>query len=393
MATALPTTPQCRPNSFAAQPECSPPPHQQVPRRWGSTHASKQFLRAVTWVAPSTQPETDSSLSSPQQISSQLFNTVISSPLYPALRSLGSRVDAPNNSACTWGGALPSPNGAEKLNALLLYASSQATELETPCAATTVARSVPSGERRNFETFYGHVRERHDAMLLVEACVAGVLKPLKMVPAAAALRSGSVLVFAESPALTRWRDGSSWSPSRIHGAFLLYREVEAKNAEQIPFLAEYQKARFSTTSFRPKTQPVLHGFAKTTISVTGSDGNRYRVISYFFPGDVAHLYGDDMVTFCSPSASDKRCVFPALGSLRTPSESQELTRFTSAVTLLEIPLLPPTPPASKKRGHSGDDSDSESSKSSRGRVEVGVLSPAMSQPTSPPPCSIQFLIS
>ncbi|KAI8829354.1 gluconate transport inducer 1/Pac2 [Chytriomyces cf. hyalinus JEL632] len=78
-------------------------------------------------------------------------------------------------------------------------------------------------DKRSFETFYGFIKERSDAVALVEACVAGALKPLKMVPADAKLRSGSVLVFAESSGMTRWRDGENWSPSRIHGSFLLYR--------------------------------------------------------------------------------------------------------------------------------------------------------------------------
>ncbi|KAJ3059876.1 hypothetical protein HDU98_004106, partial [Podochytrium sp. JEL0797] len=131
-----------------------------------------------------------------------------------------------------------------------------------------------------------------------------------MVPADAKLRSGSVIVFAESNAntqMTRWRDGESWSPSRIHGSFLLYREVEStkgkKSSTPLP-----QKCRFSTTSFRANTRPVQDGFAKRTVTVIGSDQRKYRVISYFFPCDVAHHYGEVAASSAEASPNDRRKV-------------------------------------------------------------------------------------
>ncbi|KAJ3084556.1 hypothetical protein HK100_009283, partial [Physocladia obscura] len=160
---------------------------------------------------------------------------------------------------------------------------------------------------KSFESWFGFVKEKSDAVLLVEAVIAGFVKPLKIVPADAQLRSGSVIVFAESSMqtqITRWRDGESWSSSRIQGHFLLYREVEsAKLKTTIPFKKE--KSRFTTTTFRQNSRPVSDGFAKRTITLIGSDNNKYRVISYFFPHDVAHLYGDDL-GYSSVSKADKR---------------------------------------------------------------------------------------
>ncbi|KAJ3217923.1 hypothetical protein HDU81_000710 [Chytriomyces hyalinus] len=262
---------------------------------------------------------------------------------------------------------------------------------------------LPMVDKRSFETFYGFIKERSDAVALVEACVAGVLKPLKMVPADAKLRSGSVLVFAESSGMTRWRDGENWSPSRIHGSFLLYREVQPKTMDKVPFLAQYQKSRFGTTSFRPKTQPVQHGFAKRTVSIVGSDGNRYRVISYFFPKDVTHLCGEDDESCLAESVSaagglrDRRCAIPGV-NLKTPSEDAELARFSSSSPSCASPtsasaasspassavVLPSSPPMQSRKRVCESDALS-SNKSPR-------LTSA-STPASPPPCSIQFLIS
>ncbi|KAI8620491.1 hypothetical protein BC830DRAFT_1098982 [Chytriomyces sp. MP71] len=67
--------------------------------------------------------------------------------------------------------------------------------------------------RRTFETFHGFVTEASNAVLLMEACIQDKLKAHKMVPADAQIRSGSVVVFAETNGVVRWRDGESWSPS------------------------------------------------------------------------------------------------------------------------------------------------------------------------------------
>ncbi|KAJ3265696.1 hypothetical protein HDU77_004226 [Chytriomyces hyalinus] len=276
---------------------------------------------------------------------------------------------------------------------------------------------LPMVDKRSFETFYGFIKERNDAVALVEACVAGVLKPLKMVPADAKLRSGSVLVFAESSGITRWRDGENWSPSRIHGSFLLYREVQPKTMDKVPFLAQYQKSRFGTTSFRPKTQPVQHGFAKRTVSIVGSDGNRYRVISYFFPKDVTHLCGQDdesclaeSVPVAAAFTADRRCAIPGV-NLKTPSEDVELARFSSSSssssscasssspttsasaasspTSSVVVVLPSSPSAQSSRKRTFSETEPlPSSKSAR--VDHSCNSTPAS---SPPPCSIQFLIS
>ncbi|KAI9324093.1 Gti1/Pac2 family-domain-containing protein [Obelidium mucronatum] len=124
-----------------------------------------------------------------------------------------------------------------------------------------VRSPLPEAESNQFcagyqdfpETFRGIVADELDALLLIEACIGNMLCAINMNPLSMAslrIQSGSVIVFSEnsSPAhMQRWRDGLSWSPSRNQGPFLLY-----------------------------KTLP-------------GSDGLRYRVISYYHPQDVNPL--------------------------------------------------------------------------------------------------------
>ncbi|KAJ3078234.1 hypothetical protein HK100_010786, partial [Physocladia obscura] len=213
----------------------------------------------------------------------------------------------------------------------------------SPNNSNTLAQ--PSKSLKSFESWFGFVKERADAVLLVEAVIAGTVKALKMVPADATLRSGSVIVFAESSLqtqMTRWRDGESWSPSRIHGPFLLYREVESTKGK-VAVAAQNEKCRFGTTSFRPNSRPVQNGFAKRTITLIGSDNNKYRVISYFFPQDVAHMYGDAS-TATTASGSDRRKL-EAGDVLETPSESPEFRMFSGnrspASTSPSTPRLSP----------------------------------------------------
>ncbi|KAJ3297348.1 hypothetical protein HDU79_003963 [Rhizoclosmatium sp. JEL0117] len=175
------------------------------------------------------------------------------------------------------------------------HATSQLDRYERPPKTTPQTAEAPP---KYFETFRGFCKNKHDAQILVEACVAGYLFPLNVIPvdlSAMRLQSGTIIVFAESTSHTqmmRWRDGCRWSPSRVNGQFLLYREVESTKKPPSTAIVE-ESTRFNTPVPRPNTRLVPHGFAKRTISVQGSNGQNYRVISYFYPKDIAHLYGDD----------------------------------------------------------------------------------------------------
>ncbi|KAJ3024053.1 UNVERIFIED_CONTAM: hypothetical protein HDU68_008341 [Siphonaria sp. JEL0065] len=178
--------------------------------------------------------------------------------------------------------------------------------------------------RRFTETWKGFIKDATDASMIIEACVANMLQPLNIVPMSLSdlqIRSGTVLVFAENSSMgqmVRWRDGCRWSASRLQGPFLLYREVEASNNNSS--MEVERDVRFVNTVVRGKTMFVANGMAKRTLTLTGSDGNRYRVISYFYPCDVGHLYGDPVV--------DKNSQM-----LACPSQLPEFSRFANKVVV------------------------------------------------------------
>lgn len=84
------------------------------------------------------------------------------------------------------------------------------------------------------ESFYGLIETVEDAVLVVEACRRGLLPRVQCRLGdgdRAMIRPGSVFIFMEGESgIRRWTDGKIWSPSRIAGEFLLYRQLEQRVA-------------------------------------------------------------------------------------------------------------------------------------------------------------------
>ncbi|KAI7907381.1 Gti1/Pac2 family-domain-containing protein [Cokeromyces recurvatus] len=82
------------------------------------------------------------------------------------------------------------------------------------------------------ETFHGFIETTTDALLIFEACQRGMLPKVTrrlQDRERNSIRSGAVYVFDERESgIRRWTDGFIWSPSRILGNFLIYRELESR---------------------------------------------------------------------------------------------------------------------------------------------------------------------
>lgn len=80
-------------------------------------------------------------------------------------------------------------------------------------------------------TWQGHIASTLDALMLFEASLEGLLNHVPRRPhdreRQDLIKSGSVFIYEEhASGIKRWTDGVSWSPSRILGNFLIYRELE-----------------------------------------------------------------------------------------------------------------------------------------------------------------------
>ncbi|TGJ87402.1 hypothetical protein E0Z10_g1364 [Xylaria hypoxylon] len=90
--------------------------------------------------------------------------------------------------------------------------------------------SQPSGGTLR-PTFHGFIGSTMDALILFEACLSGLITHVARRPhdreRAIVIQSGNVFIYEEhSSGIKRWTDGVPWSPSRILGNFLLYRELD-----------------------------------------------------------------------------------------------------------------------------------------------------------------------
>ncbi|KAK9352052.1 Gti1/Pac2 family-domain-containing protein, partial [Lipomyces doorenjongii] len=80
-------------------------------------------------------------------------------------------------------------------------------------------------------TYTGYVSTTHDALILFQACMQGLLHYVSRRPhdreRSELIRSGNIFIFNEGTSgIKRWTDGIAWSPSRILGNFLVYRQLE-----------------------------------------------------------------------------------------------------------------------------------------------------------------------
>lgn len=80
-------------------------------------------------------------------------------------------------------------------------------------------------------TFQGHIASTMDALVLFQACLSGQLSHVPRRPhdgeRKELIKSGNVFIYeGYASGIKRWTDGVSWSPSRILGNFLVYRELK-----------------------------------------------------------------------------------------------------------------------------------------------------------------------
>ena len=79
-------------------------------------------------------------------------------------------------------------------------------------------------------TWFGHVTTAREALILFEACLNGALHHVPRRPhyreRDSLIKSGCVFIYEENASgIKRWTDGIPWSPSRVLGNFLVYREL------------------------------------------------------------------------------------------------------------------------------------------------------------------------
>lgn len=164
------------------------------------------------------------------------------------------------------------------------------------------------------ETFYGFVDSTSDALRIFQLCRIGCLGRITRrlhEKERQLIRSGSIFVFDEHESgVKRWTDGRIWSPSRILGNFLVYRELEKKPNRK--FISRgnslMESSRIATVSCSSSYQGEIEelqysfktdGLIKKTISAKVDDHIHHLVCYYnrkdFCLGTISPINHPDLI--------------------------------------------------------------------------------------------------
>ncbi|KAI1468190.1 Gti1/Pac2 family-domain-containing protein [Daldinia caldariorum] len=222
-------------------------------------------------------------------------------------------------------------------------------------------------------TFFGYIASTMDALILFEGCLNGHLSHVPRRPhdreRSSLIVSGNVFIYEEnSSGIKRWTDGVPWSPSRILGNFLLYRELDKpfqpgekkramkrqRNDAGVTKTTNHARANSvgsfasaimdsghslpnleSTANTRNEAERALvgslvdsyqfkqDGLIKKTISVT-YQGIQHHLVSYYSIEDVIQH------KLCTPSQDERlrgitpRAPLISSGSFRAPVDDHEI---------------------------------------------------------------------
>ncbi|KAK3837508.1 MAG: Gti1/Pac2 family-domain-containing protein [Linnemannia gamsii] len=201
----------------------------------------------------------------------------------------------------------------------------------------------------SMETYFGLIKTPHDALIIFEACHLGIISRVHRRLSdieRQSVRSGSVYCFDEREAgMRRWTDGKSWSPSRVTGSFLTYRELD-------------DSPNPATTAGASKTVYRPDGLLKQSFSITTSDNKKLHLISYYTNEDVASER-----LFETPSRDPRfanivipKGIYPetsshTAGPAAPSSASSAASDSASATSTHHSSPSPPTPHRSRHRPH------------------------------------------
>ncbi|KAJ2724139.1 Global transcription regulator sge1 [Coemansia sp. Benny D115] len=131
-----------------------------------------------------------------------------------------------------------------------------------------------------------HISSTRDALTIFEACRQGFLPRVSRrlnESEKSQISDGTVVVFDEKEAkMKRWTDGRLWTPSRILGNFLVYRELERKLQPN-----QEGKAEISRWNDTPNAKPSAAYISNKGVFYPQANGLMKRTISLNVPDNEA----------------------------------------------------------------------------------------------------------
>ncbi|KAJ2450221.1 Gluconate transport-inducing protein [Coemansia sp. RSA 2424] len=157
------------------------------------------------------------------------------------------------------------------------------------------------------ETYHGFIDTAQDALIVFEACNRGLLPRVQRRFSdreRRTIRSGAVYVWdEEETSMRRWTDGRTWSPSRVHGCFLIYYELEGRRHQFVnrgngtptsrgsrasPHSGQIEPTPFSSAheSCPPNIMQKEQGLIKKALSLCTNDKRKLHLVCYYSREDV-----------------------------------------------------------------------------------------------------------
>jgi Gti1/Pac2 family len=234
----------------------------------------------------------------------------------------------------------------------------------------------------NMETYIGHIKTPHDALIIFEACRRGVFHRIQRrlnEKERGQIRSGSVFAWDEREAgMRRWTDGRTWSPSRVSGSFLTYRELDTRcrrratsngsSDDEKPTSSNGSSKASSSCSYKHD------GLIKQSFSICTATGQKLHLISYYTKPDV--LTGRIRTPSSDPALKNiavPKGLYPEVNPLDThPStmpmypmrqQSSNMMMIDSPTTHQQQPTAPqsmassPPPPSLSSSPFTSEDED------------------------------------
>lgn len=131
------------------------------------------------------------------------------------------------------------------------------------------------------ETFIGYIKTPQDALIIFEACRKNQLNRVQRRLSSkerVQIRSGSVFAWDEREAgMRRWTDGRTWSPSRVLGSFLTYKELDTKRRPRRNTSSNVKQVTFSYKH---------NGLIKQSFSICTASNQKIHLVSYYSKSDI-----------------------------------------------------------------------------------------------------------
>ncbi|KAI9271458.1 Gti1/Pac2 family-domain-containing protein [Sporodiniella umbellata] len=225
------------------------------------------------------------------------------------------------------------------------------------------------------ETYFGYIKTPQDALMVFEACRKNKLQKVQRRLTSkerTQIKSGSVFAWDEREAgMRRWTDGRTWSPSRVLGSFLTYRELDTKRRPRR--LSLTMNKTTIGCSYKP------NGLIKQSFSICTATHQKLHLISYYSKSDL--LAGYLKQPSADPLLSDikvQKGLYPELNPLDTSGGH--------SATIHNMRLSLSTPNLSRHLSMDTCSSSSSASppslSSSPSTCDDDLMSPSLSFPTS-----------